>query len=126
MEELKAVIRPDHVRTRMLVTHGAEEVLKAVLAAPGSPHGRAASTLLEGLALWFQQPVRVLLTLEDLYLGAALGLCDKLGFGHRTLHYDVDVRRPAAPHLAASLRLGGCGDFRQLRRHLRLASPGAK
>ncbi len=116
-----AIIRPDHVRTRLLVTYGTEEVLKALLAPTTQVHRRAAPTLLEGLSLWFQQPLGVVLAVDELRDGAVLGLCDDFGFGERTLHYHVDVRQ-RAPR-GRSARLGGVGDFRELRRQLRRGRP---
>jgi hypothetical protein len=43
-----------------------------------------------------------------------LSLCDGLGFGHRTLHYDVAVA--IRESRCRRGRLGGLGDFRELRR----------
>lgn len=123
MEKLTAIIRPDHVHSQVLVRCGTEEVLKAVLPSAGPPHGRAAPTLLEGLALWFQRPVGVVLALDELPRGAALGLCDEFGFGQHTVHFHVEVQRRLPARLARSVRLDGCGDFRQLRRLLRRAVP---
>jgi len=114
MEKLTVVIQPALGRTRLLATCGSEEILKAVLAPAAQAHGRAAPTLLEGLALWCQRPAGVVLSLGELRDGAALGLCDEFGFGGRTLHYHVDVCRqhPVVPRP----RLAGVGDFRALRR----------
>jgi hypothetical protein len=121
MEKLTAVIRPDLCRTRLLVRYGREEVLKALLAPATQVHRGAAPTLLEGLALWFQQPLGVVLAVDEVRDGAVLGLCDDLGFGARTLHYAVEVRRRASRQGAA--RLDGLGDFRELRRQLRRLGP---
>jgi hypothetical protein len=121
MEKLTAVIRPDLCRTRLLVSYGREEVLKALLAPATQVHRRAAPTLLEGLALWFQQPLGVVLAVDELHDGAALGLCDDFGFGARTVHYHVDVRQRAARR--GLVGLGGIGDFRALRRQLRRVGP---
>ena len=114
MEKLTVVIQPGLDRTRLLATCGTEEILKAVLAAPREAHHRAAPTLLESLALWCQRPAGVVLALGELRDGAALGLCDEFGFGGRTLHYNVDVRRQHP--VMARPRLAGVGDFRALRR----------
>lgn len=121
MEKLTAVIRPDLVRTRLLVTRGREEVLKALLAPGSQVHRRAAPTLLEGLSLWFQQPLGVMLAVDDVRAGAALGLCDDFGFGERTVHYHVEVRQRASG--PAPVGLHGIGDFRELRRQLRRLGP---
>lgn len=114
MERLTVVIQPERWRTRVLATCGAEEVFKAVLGAPAEAHRRAAPTLLEGLALWYQRPLGVVLCLGEVREGAALALCDDFGVGERTLHYHVDVRRQR-PQLTPP-RLAGVGDFRALRR----------
>jgi hypothetical protein len=114
MEKLTVVIQPELGQTRLLATCGGGEVLKAVLAAPTQVHRRAAPTLLEGLALWYQRPVGVVLCLGEVRDGAALALCDDFGFGERTLHYHVDVRRQRPP--LTPPRLAGVGNFRALRR----------
>lgn len=73
---------------------------------------QAASTLLEGLALWQQRPLGVVVCVDGRSDGHALGLYDALGLGRRTLHYEVGV----AYHRARRRRLSGVGDFRDLRR----------
>jgi len=65
-----------------------------------------------GLALWQQQALSVVLYADVSADGCAMGLLDALGGGIRTLHYEVEValrdaRRPG--------RLGGVGNFRDLR-----------
>ena len=81
MEKLTVVIQPGLDRTRLLATCGTEEIFKAVLAAPREVHRRAAPTLLEGLALWYQRPAGVVLWLGEVRDGAALALCDDFGYG---------------------------------------------
>jgi hypothetical protein len=44
--------------------------------------------------------------------GCAMGLLDALGGGVRTLHYEVEV---ALRHARRQRRLGGVGNFRDLR-----------
>jgi hypothetical protein len=77
-------------------------------------HSRAASTLLEGLSLWVQQPLSVVLAAGELESSCALGLCDGFGFGNETVHYAVEV-------LESSRRqgLGRFSDLRQLELRLR-------
>ena len=87
-------------------------MMRAVFGPVASMHRRAAATLLEGLSLWHQQPLSVVLYADAPDAGCAMGLFDALGFGARTLHYEVgialrDGRRPR--------RLGGVADFRDLR-----------
>jgi hypothetical protein len=114
MEKLTVVIQPELGQTRLLARCGTEEVLKAMLTAPAQVHCRAAPTLLEGLALWYQRPAGVVLCLDEVRDGAALALCDDFGFGAHTLHYHVDVRRQRP--VRTPPRLAGVGDFRALRR----------
>jgi hypothetical protein len=74
-------------------------------------HRRAATTLLEGLSLWHQQTLSVVWVADDPLAGSEMGLFDALGFGARTLHYEVGiaVRGGHRPK-----RLGGVGNFRDL------------
>jgi hypothetical protein len=114
METITLTIAPERDRTRMLMMCGPHEVLRAVLAPPAETHPRAAATLLEGLSLWYQRPLSVVLCVDSQSGSCGLDLCDALGFGRRTLHYEVglairDQRRRA-------MRLGGPGNFQELRR----------
>lgn len=72
--------------------------------------------LLEALALWHQQPLRVVLSVADDQTSSCLGISDGFGFGQQTLHYHVEVREHARP--AHGRRLGGVADFRYLRRQI--------
>jgi hypothetical protein len=91
-------------------------VLKAVLPPARQAHPRAAPTLLEGLALWQQRPLSVVLSADGLEDGFAMGLCDELGLGERRLHYQVEVAVGARRGRRRELR--GLGDFRDLRQLL--------
>ena len=102
--------------TRILATIGPDEILKARLGPPSQAHRFAAATLLEGLSLWFQRPVRVVLSAESEEFSSGLGLSDGFGFGAKTVHYEVEVvaRKPKR----RGVRIDGIGDFydvRQLR-----------
>jgi hypothetical protein len=77
-------------------------------------HPRAAATLLEGIALWHQRPLSVVLSADASDDGSALGLCDALGFG-RTLHYEVAVAMTEGRGRRRRRDLRGLGDFRDLR-----------
>lgn len=86
--------------------------MRAVLGPVAAMHRQAAATLLEGLSLWHQQALSVVLYADTPDAGCAMGLFDALGFGARNLHYEVGIavrggRRPR--------RLGGVADFRDLR-----------
>jgi hypothetical protein len=114
MERITVTLAPERERTRLLVMSGPDELLRGILGPPGEMHPGAAVSLLEGLSLWHQQPLSVVLCVTSRSGGFELGLCDGLGIGRRSLHYEVgivvgeDHRRPR--------RLGGPGDFRSLRR----------
>ena len=111
MNPITVVIAPDPTRVRMLVRRGAQDVLKAVLGPAELAHPRAAATLLEGLALWHQCRLGVVLCVDDPWSGGSLGLCNALGFGEQNLHYEVGIA-----HAERSRRtLAGVGDFSDLR-----------
>jgi hypothetical protein len=113
-ETITVTIAPEPDRVRILATTPTHDILKAVLGPAKHAHPRAAATLLEGIALWHQRPLCVVLSADDSGDGTALGLCDALGFG-RTLHYEVGVAfvRGRARRRYRDLR--GLGDFRDLR-----------
>ncbi|HEY0633685.1 MAG TPA: hypothetical protein VGC98_16640 [Thermoleophilaceae bacterium] len=113
METITVTLAPERTRTRILMMCGANELLRAILGPPSQAHPRAAATLLEGLSLWYQRPLSVVLCADDSSDSSALELCDGLGFGRRTLHYEVGI---AVRELRRrGVRLGGLGDFRELR-----------
>jgi hypothetical protein len=115
LEMITVTMAPEPRRVRVLATTPTRDVLKAVLGPAPYAHPRAAATLLEGLALWYQRPLSVVLSADALDDGCALGLCDALGLG-RTLHYEVGVavadRRRRRPRDLRSL--GDFGDLRAL------------
>jgi hypothetical protein len=109
-------------RTRLLVTVGPDEVLRARL-----PHldqvrnERAVRTVLEGLSLWLDQRLCVVLSAdgwEDYY---RLELADELGVGARSVHYAVEVVERRRQYRGTRLR--GLGDFRALHQLALLAAP---
>lgn len=111
---ITVTIVPEPGRVRLLATEGRKDLVKAVLGPAGQTHPRAAATLLEGLALWHQQPLSVVLYADEAAHGSALELYDALGFGQRTLHYEVDVISGALRGGRRD-RLTGVGDFRDVR-----------
>lgn len=114
MERMTVTIAPERGWTRMLAMSGRDEMMRAVLGPAAETHPRAAATLLEGLSLWHQAPLSVVLCVNERSAGSELGLLDRLGFGHRSVHYEVGVAVDPARQRAR--RLGGLGDFRALRR----------
>ena len=111
---ITVTIAPETDRVRILASTPTHDVLKAVLGPSRRAHPRAAATLLEGLALWHQRPLSVVLSADDADDGCALGLCDALGFG-RSLHYEVGLAFMGDRRARRRRGLRGLGDFRDLR-----------
>jgi hypothetical protein len=113
-DTIMVTIAPEPDRVRVLATTPTHDILKAVLGPARAAHPRAAATLLEGLSLWHQRPLSVVLSADVLDDGTAMGLCDALGFG-RALHYDVAVAVTDRRGRRRRRELRGLGDFRDLR-----------
>ena len=113
-DTITVTIAPEPDRVRILATTPTHNLLKAVLGPPEQAHPRAAATLLEGISLWYQRPLSVVLSADGSDDGCALGLCDALGFG-RTLYYEVGVAMGERRGRRRRRDLRGLGDFRDLR-----------
>jgi hypothetical protein len=115
-DSITVTIAPERDRVRLLAMTPTHDLLKAILGPISGAHPRAAPTLLEGLALWHQRPLSVVLSADDADDGSALGLCDALGYG-RTLHYEVGLAFPDRRVRGRRRRrdLRGLGDFRDMR-----------
>ena len=105
-------------QTRLLMTQGPRDIGKVILPrAPMSAHPRAAATLLEGLSLFLGERLSVVLCVDERSTSCELALLDGLGYGERSIFYEVAVAArmsPADRRAARALRLPGC-DFRDLR-----------
>lgn len=117
MENTIVTILPEREQTRVLAVRDGQEIFKAVLPSAGVAHPDAVRRLLEGLALWLQCRLCVVVSVEESESSCdALGLCDQLGIGLKQLHFEATVvtrRRRRSPR---PLRLNGLGDFRALRK----------
>ena len=124
MDRLKVVIAPYKDFTEVLAMAGPDEVLRARLGAPCQVHRLAAPLLLEGLALWHQRPLSVVLSVPESGDSSPLtrSLSDGLRLGDSTLCYAVDLLWPTPAHRRGR-RLGGPGDFRALRRLCQAGMP---
>lgn len=71
MESLWVCIDPSPTETRVLALAGPGETLLKARLRPVPQHPRAASTLLEALALWHGAPVRAALCVDDPGAGCA-------------------------------------------------------
>jgi hypothetical protein len=110
-----AILKTSPRLTRVLVSLGDNEVLKAVLPTPSvPPHTRALPLLLESLALWHQAPVHAVLCAAEQDAWSRLGLLDGLGLGRGTVHYTVELREPARGRGQRIEGLGRFDDVRQL------------
>lgn len=117
------VVFPSTTRTRVLLTEGPDELLRAVLPSPSHLQDeRAVVTFLQSLALWFNAKLHVVLSVDAKEAGCCLGLTDEMGIGVRSLFFDVEVR-DRRPRRRRGQRIRGVGDFTDLRQ-LRLVSDG--
>ena len=103
---------------KLLVTspHG-DDLLKARLPVR-PPHPRALLTLLEGVALWSGEPVYAVISAgahRDAWLGSDEWGDDLWPTESPLVHFDY-----ATPPCRARRTLVGVGDFREVRRDLRL------
>lgn len=110
----QVVIVPSATRTRVLVTEGSDELLRAVLPSSQLRHERATTTFLEGLALWLDAKLHVVLSVDAKEAGFCLGLTDEMGVGVRSLFFDVEVRDRRVRRRPGR-RIRGVGDFADLR-----------
>lgn len=117
MDSISLILSPEPQQTRLLMTCGPNEVLRAILCSHKEAHPRAATTLLEGLSLFYQRPLSVVLCVDNMSDSSALDLCDGLGFGQRTLHYDIGIA--VREHQKTGSRISGLGSFRELKRFCR-------
>lgn len=123
MDSYKLVLSPSAKWTRVLLTHGPDELLRAILPPPSQVrHERTAARFLESLALWLDQALPVVLSVDDQEAGFCLGLTDELGVGARSVYYRVEVVERGR-HRRRGTRIRGVGEFADLRQ-LRLVPDG--
>ncbi len=114
MEPCKVIISPSTMCTRVLVMQGPDEILRAVLPPPSGVHSWAALRLLEGLALWLDRKLSVVLSVSDPQARSCLGLTDDMGVArHQSLFFRVDVQERGRRRRGTRIR--GVGDFADLR-----------
>jgi hypothetical protein len=77
-------------------------------------HEQAAIALLQGLSLWFDDKLRVVLSVDAREAGFCLGLTDEMGLGMRSVYFDVEVHDRGARRRRGQ-RIRGVGDFADLR-----------
>jgi len=115
MDSYKVVLSPTAKWTRLLVSHGPDELLRAILPPPSQVrHERAVTTLLEGLSLWLDTRLAVVLSVDAREAGFCLGLTDELGVGAQSVFYRVEVTERGRRRRRGT-RIQGVGDFADLR-----------
>jgi hypothetical protein len=115
MEPYTVLISPSMGRTRVLLTRGPDELLRACLPSPPRIWDeRSMPVFLEGLALLLDSAVRVVLSVDEQQAALCLGLTDEMGLGRTSLFYQVEViTRPARRRRGQRIR--GIGNFADLR-----------
>ena len=99
----------------MLLSHGTDELLRAILPPPSAVrYQQAALALLEGLSLWLNAKVHVVLSVDEREAGFCLGLTDELGMGAQSVFYRIDVAERGRRRRRGT-RIRGVGDFGDLR-----------
>jgi hypothetical protein len=96
-EPITVTIRASSTETALLVKQGPDETMIARLGPASWADQRALPALMEGLALWFQSRIRVVLCAASEQVASSTGLVDGLGCGLGMLHFEVDVVAIAAP-----------------------------
>lgn len=111
-------------QTRLLLTQGPDELMRAVL--PPASRVRTETTgpeLLRAIASWLDRPLHVVLCADGEQSWSCLGLTDGLGCARDSLFYTVKVVDRGARRRRGR-RLRGIGDFRQLHLLRRAALQG--
>ena len=111
-------------QTRLLLTQGPDELMRAIL--PPASRVRNETTgpqLLRGIASWLDQPLHIVLCADGEQSWSCLGLTDGLGCARDSLFYTVQVVDRGARRRRGR-RLRGIGDFRQLHLLRRAAREG--
>lgn len=89
---IRVALAPTPKTTFLLATNDlGTEIFRARLAPPLQMNRWAAPTLLEGLSLWCQTRLYVVLFVDDEAASYDLQLSDGAGLGWNTLFYDVEV-----------------------------------
>ena len=115
MNSYQVVLSPSSKWTRVLVRHGADELLRAILPPPSQVrHERSTITFLEGLAMWLDAKLHVVLSVDAREAGFCLGLINEVGVGIGSVYFDVEVHDRRARRRRGQ-RIRGIGDFTDLR-----------
>jgi hypothetical protein len=111
-----AILTTTPTVTRVLVRMDDDVVLKAALLHScwlHQPHPRALPSLLEAMALWYQAPVRAVVSARDVASWSQRGLVDELD-GVASVHYQIEMRAPGRRRGQRIRGLGSFADAQQL------------
>ena len=116
MDSYRLLLSPSSKWTKVLLSHGPDELLKALLPPPSQVrHERAAQALIEALSLWLDTTLPVALCVDAKDASFCLGLTDEMGIGIRSVFYRVEVTEREIGRRRRGIRIPGVGDFRDLR-----------
>jgi hypothetical protein len=114
MSEYTVTLSLSAARSRVLLTAGPDELLRAVLPPPSEiRHERAVVSLLQSMGMWLDRAPRVVVCADEGDATFLFGLTDELGNPQRSVYYTVDVVERRARRRGR--RVVGVGDFRDLR-----------
>jgi len=108
--------------TRLLLTTGPDELLRARLPPPCCVfYEDAFKSFLQALSLWLDHKLHVVLCVDAEDTSYCLGLTDSLGLGERHVFFDVEIKmRDSRRRRGARIR--GLGDFSDMRQLLLLGN----
>jgi hypothetical protein len=116
MDGYRLLLASSSRATKVLLTHGQDELLRAVLPPPSEVrHQRAAITLIEGLSLWLDTTLPVAVCVDDREASSCLGLADEMGLGLRSVFCRIEVVEHKPGRRRPGIRIRGIGDFRDMR-----------
>lgn len=125
MSQYTLMLASSASRTRLLLLDGQDELLRAALPAGRLlRQRRAASALIEGLSLWLDAHLSVVLSADEEEASYFLNLVDELGQPARGVYFDVKLLERRGRRRAR--RLGGVSDFTDLRQLSLLAAEVAR
>ena len=109
-------------KTRLLLTEGPDELLRAKLPPPSCVYYEdAVRSFLQGLSMWLDHRLLVVLSVDARDASCCLGLTDNLGFGERHVFFDVEVKMHESKRRRGA-RIRGMGDFSDMRQLLFLGT----
>ena len=91
MDSYKAVLYPIARWTRLRMSHGPDELLRVIVPPPAQVRHETTAPILEGLSLWLDAQLAVVLSVDARSAGCCLGLTRELGAGDRSVFHRVEA-----------------------------------